>query len=385
MTTALLGDRTITSCRLLVPAWGLPFAEVEIDGADELADNAVTLVLGDLEADLTVVTSGSWRGRRRYRLVGGSGGWGERIDARGYTSDLRVLPATVAADAAADAGEIIDTSGLSSDSLGGHWTRPAGPAARVLEQLAPQGWRVDLDGWTRFGEPTEVKYTGNAARVDLPDFAVGRIELAPSSGVSQLVPGVVVDDVTAVDVEHRIEDGTLRTSLWRAHGASSRVLSGLARIVAALTAPLRYHGAYSYRIVSAEGDTTEGQRLDLQPERAALGMPWLYRVRTQYPPGLTVEYTESSFGGLVLVQFVDGDPARPVITAGGADPASPGWLPEAVRIDADAAVELGDGIFPVLTEGRQMTLLGVQPGTSATGVIATITGPPGVDKPRALS
>jgi hypothetical protein len=382
VTTAELNDRTITRARLLVPAWGLPFAEVEIDGAEELPDNSVTLLLADLEANMTVVTAGAWRGRRRYRLVGGSGGWGEPIEARGYTSDLAVRRDTVAADAAAAAGEIIDTSGLSADSLGGHWTRPSGPAARTLELLAPQGWRVDLDGWTRFGPVSAAEYTGEAARVDLPDFAAGRVELAPRNRVYQLVPGAVVDDTVAVDVEHRIDNGALRTSLWAAHGATSRVLSGFARLVAALLAPLRYHGAYSYRVVSTEGSTIDGQRLDLQPERASVGMPWLQRVRTQYPPGLTIEHT---LGGLVLVQFVDGDPARPVVTAGGADPESPGWLPDAVRIDADAAVELGDGIFPVLTEGRQMTLTGVQPGSSATGVTAVITGPIGVPKPRALS
>jgi hypothetical protein len=378
---ATLSDRTITRARLLVPGWGLPFAEVEIDGAEELADNTVTLEIADLVASMTVVTSGSWRSRRRYRLVAGSGGWGESIPARGYTSDLKVLPGAVAADAAADAGELIDASGLSADSLGGHWTRPVGPAARALEQLAPQGWRVGLDGYTRFGAAPEVDYTGEAARVDLPDFAADRVELAPLTGVSQLVPGVVVDDTTAVDVEHRVDDGALRTSLWAAHGATSRIISGLARIVAALTDHYRYTGIYSYRIVSVEGDTIGGQRLDLQPERSMTGMPWLQRVRTQYPPGFTVEHT---LGGLVLVQFVDGDPARPRVTAGGADPSNPGWLPEAVRLDADAAVELGDGIFRALTEGRTMTLTNVQAGVSgATGVIATIT-PGAIPDPKVL-
>lgn len=378
---AALNDRTITRARLLVPGWGLPFAEVEIDGSDELDDNAVTLEIADLVASMTVVTSGPWRGRRRYRIVAGSGGWGESIPARGYTSDLKVLPAAVAVDAATDAGEVIDVTGLGVSSLGGHWTRPAGPAARALEQLAPQGWRVGLDGVTRFGPAPEVAYDGEAARVDLPDFAVGRVELAPLTGVSQLVPGVVVDDTIAVDVEHRVEDGALRTSLWAAHGATSRILSGLARIVRRLTVRYDFGGIYSYRIVSSEGDTIDGQRLDLQPERSLPGMPWLQRVRTQYPPGFTAEHT---LGGLVLVQFVDGDPARPVVTAGGADPDSPGWLPGAVRIDADSAVELGDGIFRVLTEGRQMTLTGVQPGTSATGVTAVITEIV-IPSPRAMS
>jgi hypothetical protein len=381
---AQLNDRTITKARLLVPAWGLPFAEVEIDGAEELADNAVTLEIADLVASMTVVTSGAWRGRRRYRLVAGSGGWGESIPARGYTSDLKVLRGAVATDAAADAGELIDTSGLSVDSIGGHWTRPAGPAARTLELLAPQGWRVGLDGFTRFGAVPEVDYTGEAARVDLPDFAVGRIELAPSTGVSQLIPGVVVDDTTAVDVEHRVEDGALRTSLWAAHGGASRVLKAMERLVTRLTDRYRYHGAYSYRIVSSEGSTIDGQRLDLQPERSSTGMPWLQRVRTQYLPGITVEHT---LGGLVLVQFADGDPARPRVTAGDADPDNPGWLPDAVRIDADAAVELGDGIAAVLTELREMTIAGTLGGSPVviTQATALITGPPGVPRPKALS
>jgi hypothetical protein len=352
---ATLSDRTITRCRLMVPAWGLPFAEVEIDGRDELGDSTVTLRISDLEATMTVLTSGSWRGRRRYRLVGGSGGWGETIPARGYTSDLRVLRATVAADAAAAAGEIIDVSGLSTDSLGGHWTRPEGPAARTLELLAPQGWRVGLDGITRFGAPPEVEYVGDATRVDLPDRAVGRIELAPQQGsVAALVPGAVVDGTVAVDVEHRIADGALRTSLWAAHGASSRLLSALGRIVEQLTARYRFAGSYSYRVVAQDGD-----RLDLQPERSAAAMPWLSRVRPRYFPGLRVDH---QLGSLVVVQFLDSDPARPVVT-GGDDPESEGWLPETVRIDADGDVEVAGGIYPVLLNGQTgLTLKGTVAG-----------------------
>lgn len=371
---ATLNDRTITRCRLSLPAWGLPFAEVEIDGRDELEDNTVTLQLSDLEASMTVVTSGSWRARRRYRLIGGSGGWGEQIPARGYTSDLRVLPATVAADAAAAAGEVIDVTGLTTDSLGGHWTRQEGPAARTLELLAPQGWRVDVTGVTRFGQPPAVEYTGEAARVDLPDRAVGRIELAPQTGVSQLVAGVVVDDTAAVDVEHRVEGGALRTSIWAAHGATSRLLSGLARIVAQLTARYRFAGAYSYRVVSQDGD-----RLDLQPERSVTGMPWLQRVRPRYFPGLRVDHT---LGSLVVVQFLDGDPARPVVT-GGDDPESAAWLPETVRIDSDGDVEVAGGIWPVLLNGQTVTISGVQGGAGVTGAQIFIGPVPPVPSPVA--
>jgi hypothetical protein len=368
---AALNDRTITRCRLMIPAWGLPFAEVEIDGREELEDNAVTLRLSDLEASLTVMTSGPWRDRRRYRLVGGSGGWAAPVQARGYSSDLKILRAKVAADAAADAGEIIDTAGLSTDSLGGHWTRPAGPAARTLELLAPQGWRVDLDGWTRFGPPPEAEYTGDATRIDLPDRAVGRIELAPQQGsVAALVPGAVVDGTVAVDVEHRVSDGALRTSLWAAHGASSRLLSALGRLIEQLTARHQFAGAYSYRVVSQDGD-----RLDLQPERSSTGMPWLQRVRPRYFPGLRVEYSESSLGSLVVVQFLDSDPARPVVT-GGDDPESAAWLPETVRIDADGDVEVAGGIWPVLLNGQTVTIAGVQPGPGVTGAIISIGSPP---------
>jgi hypothetical protein len=371
---ATLNDRTITRARVLIPAWGLPWAEVEIDGADELEDSTVSLAINDTVLSGTVVTAGEFKGRRRYRIVGGSGGWAEEIPAKGYSSDLQILPAKVAADAAADASELIDTAGLPDSSLGPHWTRPKAPAVRTLELLAPGAWRVDLDGWTRFGDPPETEFAAEAARVDLPDRAVDRIELAASEQLATLVPGVVVDGMPVVDVEHRVQNGALRTSVWGRHGASSRLPSALQRLIDALTAAHRFRGAYSYRVVSQDAD-----RLDLQPERASAGMPWLQRVLPRYFPGLRVDHT---LGSLVVVQFLDGDPARPVVT-GGDDPESAAWLPETVRIDSDGDVEVAGGIWPVLLNGQTVTISGVQGGAGVTGAQIFIGPVPPVPSPLA--
>jgi len=204
----------------------------------------------------------------------------------------------------------------------------------------------------------------------MPDRAVGRIELAPIAAVSSLVPGVVVDGMPVVDVEHRIEDATLRTSVWGEHGASSRLPSAMARLVDALTADARYRGTYSFRVVSQDGE-----RLDLQPERTVTGMPWLQRVRARLAPGIKAEYTP---GSSVLVVFVDGDPARPAVVSG-SDPDSPAWLPDTLVLDADS-VEIGDNAdvdlaaawAPVVRLGDTISGV-VVPGGAGSVVVTSLT------------
>jgi hypothetical protein len=384
---ATLSDQVVTSATVQIPAWGLPWADVETDTAELLGDNTVELQISDLTLAGTIVTSGAPYGRSRYRVVAGSGGWGEVIEAQSYTSDYQVLRSDVLRDAAAAAGELIDLDGVTG-SLESHWTRQRGPAARTLELVSPRAWYVDLGGVTRIGSYPETTYTGDATRMSGTDLAAGRIELAPVSLVG-LLPGALVDGLRAADIEVRFGGEGLRATVWAEHGASSRLASALDRIVQALTADRRLAGSWEYRVLQQQGE-----RLDLQPVRTSAGLPYLTRVRARLAPGLRVEHRP---GSLVLVTFVDGSPSRPAVT-GGDDPDSPGWLPQAIYLEAEGPIDVaadgdasvdatgittigessaevlaGAGLGRVLREGDTLTLTGVEPGTSATGVTAVVT------------
>jgi hypothetical protein len=381
---ATLSGQVITSAKLQIPKWGLPWAEVETDSPEPLEDNSVELENADLTMAGTIVTSGAYRGRSRYRIVAGSGGWGEVVEAKSYTSDYQVLRSDVLRDVAGAADELIDLDGVTGD-LGNHWTRQKGPAARTLELVSPRAWYVELDGTAHIGARPAAEYTGEATQMDGTDRAAGKIELAPSA-LSGLLPGAVVDGLTAADIEVRFGGQGLRATVWAEHGASSRLASTFDRIVQALTADRRLAGSWEYRVLQQIGE-----RLDLQPVRAATGLPYLTRVRARLAPGYRVEHRP---GSLVLVTFVDGDPSQPAVTNGD-DPDAPGWLPQAIYLEAEgpidiaadgdvsvdaigtttvgessSVVSLGDGLQRIVTEGRKVTLAGTQ---QSPGVIVDAT------------
>ncbi len=102
------------------------------------------------------------------------------------------------------------------------------------------------------------------------------------------------------------------------------------KIVATLTAHHRFYAPWEYRVVERVGE-----RYHLQPVRVSSGMPTLRNVRAR--PGVAGACGYASLGSCVLVAFVDGSPARPVVVAFD-DAESPGFDTTLVRFGtADAA------------------------------------------------
>ena len=77
-------------------------------------------------------------------------------------------------------------------------------------------------GTTQIGRRPTTTYEGGAPRVDVKPED-GRIELAADT-IATLLPGATVDGLEAVDVEHTLEEGKLRTTIWgrRAQRTGSR-------------------------------------------------------------------------------------------------------------------------------------------------------------------
>ena len=317
MATAELSGHRVIECRVQLPAWGVWWADVVTDDSAALS-GAVSLKLADLTLEGTVVSGGPWEGRSHYRICAGRGGWGRPIPAKGWANDAGVKRATVLADAAAAAGEVLE--GIPAGTVGTAWERLTGPASLSLQLLHPEAWHVGVDGVTRIGLRSAVPYQGKATRLP-SDPALGKLELA-ADAVAELVPGVVVDGMEAVDVVHRLsaKEG-LRTTLWCRAGRPS----ALAAMLSQLDPRSKYRGIFSYRVV-----TQEGERLNLQPERVSSGVPDLRRVRVR--PGLPGCKAAVPLGSLVLVAFVDADPGRPVVV-GFDDAESPGFDPAALYLE----------------------------------------------------
>lgn len=354
-----LSGHSVVSARVMLPTWGVWWAEVTLtEGAD--LEGPVVLSLEGLALAGSVMSGGVYAGAARYRIAGGAGGWGRVLPPKSYANDAGVKASTIIADAAAACGEMVDVSPLAGVSVGPAYVREGGPAGRVLEAVAPRGWYVGEDGVTRIGRRPRTAVTADVAVLDC-DLASGVVRVdAPDLG--QLVPGAVVEGVEAVDVVHEAANGGVVTTIYGAGIAStSRRLAALSRLLEQLDPARRFRGVYEYRVV-----TQEGERLSLQPVRVSLGMPDLRRVLVR--PGIAGARCEVELGARVLVAFVDADRARPVVV-GFEDAEGSGFAPRALYLGG-----LDDLADPLTAAGRvvrygdQVTIPVV--GASAVGAIA---------------
>lgn len=384
MSTATLNGLPALAARVSMPAWGLWWAEVECSGPEVLA-GPVTLAFDGLTLIGTIVTAGAYQTRTRYRIVAGAGGWGRTIAAKSYSNDLGVKASLVLRDAALACGETIGVAPVGN--VGPAFVRAEGPASRVLDALAPRGWYVDDAGLTHIGRRPAATFTGAASRM-VNDAAQVRYELAPDAmQLGSLLPGVVVDGVEAVDVEHVLDAAGVRTTLWgRGIADTSRLSEALRRIVEGITAGSRWHAVWEYRVVQkasgsggAEPWPTMGDLLDLQIVRVSTGMPDLRRVRVR--PGVAGMRSHPPLGSRVLVAFVNGDPGRPMVV-GFDEQDGPGAVADDIAIragstgthnyehatSAEATTHLLATSLDTLASG-----LGAPPGTGTTAVIAAIT------------
>jgi hypothetical protein len=237
MATATLNGKTVTACRVQIPASGVWFADVEIDRAEQLT-GSVTLVLADLTLKGTILSGGPWQSRARYRIAGGAGGWGKVIPAKAYANDLGVKLTNAIGDAARACGETVGA--IPVGTTGPNFVRARGPGVARPERA--RGRRED--GGARL---VRRRGRGHAVRSAAQRHVLGRgharrsrpraepVELAATS-IAALLPGVVVDGIEAVDVEHVLDD-KLRTTIWgKGPANTSRLTAAFDRIVDERTA-----------------------------------------------------------------------------------------------------------------------------------------------------
>lgn len=356
-----LAGNTVTDSRLSIPAWGIAYHDVTIDGETALTGQ-VPLIVADLTLQCTVLAGGTADGRSFYRLVAGFGGWAKLLPKKSYANDAGVKLSTVLLDAAASVGETFDTTTIDQTvRLGPAFVRPDGPACRLLEQLSPGNWYVGEDGKTRLGQRAVTTLQATAARVSQIDKAAGTLTLA-SESIGTILPGITVDGLVAVDVEHEASTKGIRSKIWGKQNASSRRLSAFRALFDQLDPNQKFRGVWEYRIV-----TQDGERLNLQPVRVSTGMPDLSRVYVR--PGLPGCKALYTLGSRVLVGFVDSDPSRPVVL-GFEDAEGAGFLPTTLKLagGGPAIGRVGDSIQISVSEWNAAV-----PVAGATAV--TITNP----------
>ena len=91
-------------------------------------------------------------------------------------------------------------------------------------------------------------------------------------------------------------------------GVSDRLMSACRKLVLELTTPLRFHALVRYRVVQ-----TIAGRLELQIVRKAFGFPDILPIGIAC--GIPGGKGTPANGSVCLVQFIEGDPGLPVVTA----------------------------------------------------------------------
>lgn len=358
---ANVDGHTILEGRLIVPNVGPWYAEVTFEGAPEVA-GAVTLAIGPLVLSGVIDqrNDGVFGEQRRSRIVGGGGGWGALLPALHYHNDAGVRALSVAQDAARLAGEEIGAFAPASSTVGIDYVRQAGLASRVLEDVIGSGvpWHVDFDGLTNVGErststPDVSTYEvlENDPREALATLAVDDLSSIAIGSVLTRAP--LVGPVTVHEIEVVIGVDRLRVKAWYgARVAGATATSGAAslsargriaqslRDIAQRSTDARLFGRYRYRVVQMSGD-----RVELQAVAAGLGLPDVLPISMR--PGVAGAHAVLTGGGIVLVEFVEGDRTLPIVSAF-AGKEDVGHAPASLTFDVTSTLLLGS---PGATEG----------------------------------
>ena len=143
-----LDGQRVISGRITLPFYGIWMGDVVL-AVPDVIPTSTTLTVGNLKLACTVFRAAAFAGSRSARLVGGAGGWRKDVPRQSYYASNGLRLSTIIRDAGATVGESVAVA--QDQTIGNAFVREAGPAARVLRQLAGTEWWIDADGLTRVG------------------------------------------------------------------------------------------------------------------------------------------------------------------------------------------------------------------------------------------
>lgn len=348
-------------------------AEVDLTEPAALSGKVV-LSVGSTTLAGTVVAqqAGTFALQTSVRIVGGAASWGRFPTARGYHNDAGIKASLLAQDAARDVGETLGTFNPTVERVGVDYARSELKAASTVLEYAAGGapWWVDYAGITHVGTRPTAELAASSYVLQFYN-ARERVAQLAIDDITQLQVGSILQDerLDNVQIVHDFEVTTrdnspLRASVWFGGlPTEASRLAGLLRSIIAHAVSGELNGVYRYRVVTMNGDG----RCDLQSVRKQTGLPDLRSV-AQWP-GLPGSYPTLALGTEVLVQFVDSDPAQPLITSY-VGPGGAGFVPQQVVIGGDTglpAARQGDSVQVLLPPAQ---FAGTINGLPATGVVS---------------
>lgn len=308
-----VNGQAVTRMRLVVGATGPWFADCVLDNGSALSGQ-VTLRAGGLVLSGTVLPdqSGVYVSERTTRIVGGGGGWAKLLSAKAYHNDGGVTALNVAQDAARDAGEVLGAFAPEKARVGLDYVRQAGPASRVIEDaIGSAAWWVDYAGLTQVGArpastPAESAYdvTAYEPRSKMVTLAADDLTVI---GVGGVLTKTLDGPQTVRDLEIVLTAGDVVIKAWCGPQLEQSRLLALFQALVRRAVDDKLYGVYQYRVIGMKAD-----RVELQSARKGSGMPDLSPISMW--PGVAGVHAELTPGAEVLVQFIEGDRTRPIVT-----------------------------------------------------------------------
>jgi len=303
-----LASAPVISGQIIMPLRGRLVADVLLDTQEmlEKGDRVDAQFDGGPLYRCAVDRAGPEGGFQAVRVVGGSGGLSNIIDAKAYRS---FSPEQIARDILEECGEVAGDIDLPGSLP--HWIRPAGAAFEALGSLMARYperiWRVMPDGTVRIGIEQWEEHPNRLA-IESEDSAQGVFVVTDDP---TLAPGVLLnmtrgDETIAkrvTRVVHHVGE-RLRSGVSTGDGTDQGP-AGLANVVRGVMGHTDYLAHFPCRILRDHGD----HHLDLQPDHPQL--PKLTRVPLVPPiPGGRVKVKA---GGTAIMIFQLADPSRPLV------------------------------------------------------------------------
>lgn len=336
-----VGNTSAVSVRLIIPWNGAWIADVDLNVAstEPLPSGRVVASIGSetLSGTIDPRSSGRFGEKARVRVVAGGCGWDRVVAARNFQNDAGLWSSAVVTSTAAEIGEsVVDATPVLH---GTHFVRAAGAASKVFLQ---REWYVDATGTTQVVPRAPVP----------PPADLDILTWDPSMRVAELAtdsivwPGMVLTDErfgSAVVrwVEQSFGGGRGRALAWCANAGASSLVSALGAVASHMVGASHLR-LYRYRLIAQNSDG----RLLLQTVKPGGVVPDALPIDV-WPgmAGLSAEFTP---GTEVLLGFVEGDPAQPVVLAFQSE------APLTLTFDATSAIYLGKGATSPAAKGDEL-------------------------------
>lgn len=194
---ASFAGRRIVSGIVSIPYYGTWAADVVLAEGDATATSGALVIGGLTLARAGLGRTGALGGSRGVALNGATG-WRQTVPAEGYSLSGGVRVATILEDVAGLVGETV-TGYDTSATVGTHYARREGVAARVLRDVGGALWWVRPDGVTSLAARASTPIVSQFM-VESRDGANGRVRVS-TENPEDWMPGRTFASATIPEVQ----------------------------------------------------------------------------------------------------------------------------------------------------------------------------------------